>query len=419
MINYQPRHKSDNKNQRFSVSFSFAHHRAVVGVMSVILAAALLGAFCCACSGEKEQFLYPESSQATEDTAAADTADTVDTETESDVTDTDAAEVSDVSEASETEEIDLWGDKTGVYRKLHDGENINVLIVGDSIGAGTGASDDAHKWSNLLAEYLSSKYGISVTTTNISMSGNTSYAGYSRVMMLDEGIDYDLAVICYGQNDSTTNFSLYYELIVRAISSKYTNCSIISILQSSQKDYTEKIMVIQEICEYYGIPTVDTIEPFQADYDAYSDDGVHPNDTGYAIYAECVENVIDTLVLEGEGFAGYNITPVIAGVSRFNNFMYIGSGDFERTDDVTYTLTGVSVSGVLGIDYCYTNGDNTVEIYADGELLTASTVTYTKDSLPRHIVVLSDESTVSDEITIVFSSSEMADNFQGIIFSWE
>ncbi len=305
------------------------------------------------------------------------------------------------------------------YQKLSKGYDVNILVVGDSIGFGSGASEENYSWANLVTSYITKTYGSAINLTNVSMSGNASYAGYSRVMMLDDGIDYDLTIICYGQNDSTENFSLYYESIIRTISSKYEKCSIISILESSQRDYTEKMVAIQEICDYYDIPVVDTIEPFQANYDNLVNGSVHPNDDGYAIYAECVEETIDSLVESGEGFPDYDLSPVNSQVASFANFRYIAADEFDRTDDVTFSMTGISISGILGIDYSYQSGDNVTEIYVDGELFEAPTVTFDYDFSQRHILVVSNDCTVKDEIEIVFSSKELADMFQGLMFSWE
>lgn len=188
------------------------------------------------------------------------------------------------------------------YQKLQDGFDVSILIVGDSIGATAGASSDATRWTNLLAAELRSKYGVRVSMTNVSMGGNTSYAGYVRTMMLDDGMtaeryqslsagerfeDYDLAIICYGQNDREENFSMYYESIIRAIRQKYSKCSIISILESSQRDYTNKMREIQNLCSHYDIPVADTIWVFSdsgKSYEELATDGVHPNDEGQKIY---------------------------------------------------------------------------------------------------------------------------------------
>lgn len=75
------------------------------------------------------------------------------------------------------------------YQKLADGFDVNVLVVGDSIGAGAGASDDNHNLSTLLKNKIAETYGSLVTLTNVSLGGNTSYAGYASTMALDDNVD--------------------------------------------------------------------------------------------------------------------------------------------------------------------------------------------------------------------------------------
>lgn len=304
------------------------------------------------------------------------------------------------------------------YQKLADGFDVNVLIVGDSI-AENGQGEKG--WCTLLQNNLRKTYGNSVSFTNVSMGGNASYAGYVRTMALNDNVDYDLAIICYGQNDGADGFSTNYESIIRAIRSKYPDCSIISILESSQRTYTEKMTTIQNICERYSIPVADTIAAFNDSGKAYDDltgDGVHPNDAGQEIYFETVKAVIDDNVTASTG--KMTDTDVInADVHKFDNFVwYDASSDFERVDDTTFTIS-VSATGVLGIDYTYESGDNKADIYVDGELFESPTVTFDYDFSQRHILVVSDDCTVENEIKVVFNTKEQADGFKGMCFSWK
>lgn len=304
------------------------------------------------------------------------------------------------------------------YQKLVDGFDVNVLVVGDSI-AENGQGEKG--WCTLLQNNLRKTYGNSVSFTNISMGGNASYAGYVRTMALNDDVDYDLAIICYGQNDGADGFSTNYESIIRAIRSKYPDCSIISILESSQRTYTEKMTTIQSICEHYSIPVADTIAAFNNSGKAYDDltgDGVHPNDAGQEIYFETVKAVIDDNVTASTG--KMTDTDVInADVHKFDNFVwYDASSDFERVDDTTFTIS-VSATGVLGIDYTFESGDNKADIYVDGELFESPTVTFDYDFSQRHILVVSDDCTVENEIKVVFNTKEQADGFKGMCFSWK
>lgn len=143
-------------------------------------------------------------------------------------------------------------------------------------------------------------------------------------MALNNDVDYDLAIICYGQNDGIDGFSTNYESILRAIRSKYPDCSIISILESSQRTYTEKMTTIQSICEHYSIPIADTIDAFNNSGKAYEDlsnDGVHPNDAGQEIYFETVKEVIDDNVAASTGKMA-EADVINADVHKFDNFVW-------------------------------------------------------------------------------------------------
>ncbi len=307
------------------------------------------------------------------------------------------------------------------YQKLADGFDVNVLIVGDSIGQGSGTQTDGQQWFSQLQTYLRTVNKSKVSVTNVSMGGNASYAGYVRTMALNDDVNYDLAIICYGQNDSTDGFSTNYESIIRAIRSKYPDCSIISILESSQQTYTEKMTTIQTICEHYSIPIADTIDAFNNSGKAYEDlsnDGVHPNDDGQEIYFETVKSVIDDNVAASTGKMP-DVDVINADVHKFDNFVwYDASSDFKRVDDTTFTIS-TNASGVFGIDYTYESGDNKADIYVDGELFKSPTVTFNYDFSQRHILVVSKNCTAKNEIKIVFTSKVQADGFKGMCFSWK
>ena len=74
------------------------------------------------------------------------------------------------------------GDKKAVaesfFQKLAAHEDVNILVIGDSIGAGIGASDEANRWDNLLRTYLQRKYEASVNIQNECFGGCTSYGTY-------------------------------------------------------------------------------------------------------------------------------------------------------------------------------------------------------------------------------------------------
>ena len=331
-------------------------------------------------------------------------------------------------EHAEEKKTALKNANDSFYQKLSDGFDVNVLVVGDSIGAGSGTETNGKQWFSQLSSYLGTTYKSKIKLTNISMGGNASYAGYVRTRIVNDDVSYDLAIICYGQNDGLSGFSTNYESIIRAIEKKYPDCSIISILESSQRKYTEKMKTIQSITDHYKIPVVDTIAAFNNSgikYSKLSSDGVHPNDAGQDIYFKAVKSVINKHV-KSKTKKMSSVDPVNTGVKKFDNFVWYGIGEsskdensgFERTDDTTFTLKATA-SGVMGIDYTYESGSNKAKVYVDGSIYTSPTVNFNHDFSQRRILVISDDCTVKNEIKVVFNSKEQADGFKGMCFSWE
>lgn len=357
------------------------------------------------------------------------------------------------------------------YQKLADGLDVNVLIVGDSISRGLGASRRDLRWANMLTESLQDTYGVDVALTNESLSGNTSYAGYVSTMALDDGTDYDLVIVCYGQNDDEYNFGLYYESILRAVKLRYPKASVLCILESCQRYYTWKIQVIQSLALHYGVPVVDVIAPFQPNYDKLTNDGVHPNDKGQEVYLETVKGVIDGLVAERHGFdpaiairqeedsestawqedvsddgewaesaadqdasekddssdgeAEPSVQPVNNGVTVFDSFQWLPVERFVREGN-TYTLHTTTQGVVLGIDFNFVPGYNNCQILVDGYTYATSEFWIDYDYMQRHIIIINewlygDPVDVQNEIQVVFGDDEtgaqQADSFNGLALS--
>lgn len=306
--------------------------------------------------------------------------------------------------------------ESSFYQKLYHGLAVNILIVGDSIGAGT----DEVSWAGQLSTYITEQYGSAVTLTNVSMGGNASYAGYTRVMSLSDEINYDLAVVCYGQNDSATNFSLYYESIYCAINERFEDCTIISILESSQQDYTPKMLEIQSLAAWYDVSVADTIQTFAQsgyDYDELTGDGIHPNELGKTIYFETIQAIIDENVAEDAAYVESEITLVNEELAGFEEFEYIPLASFESVDELTYRLETTVTTAGLGVYYAYLVGENAFDIYVDGELLVAIDFDWGYDFSQAHIYKAASDVAVEEDIELVFASREQAETFKGIIFS--
>lgn len=302
--------------------------------------------------------------------------------------------------------------------KYRSGDTLKLLIVGDSIGEGAGASDPSLKWYKYLIPYMKDAYGIKLDITNVSMGGNSSYAGYVRVMELEDKENYDLVIICYGENDRAEDFSLYYESILWAVCNKYPSCRLITILESSQRDYTEKIRTIERLSAHYGAYVADTIAAFKnskRSYEELCDDGTHPNDEGQRVYYETVKGIIDDIYAEEDVPVLQRPKPLSSKIASFKNFHYYSKDDFRKVDEYSYELEVKFLLGRLGIDYATVKGVNSITIYADSQKICEKEIGWNNEFTLDFIEIMEEQCEVNSKIRIEFSSKEQMKAFHGII----
>ncbi len=302
------------------------------------------------------------------------------------------------------------------YQKLSNGFDVNVLILGDEIAAGKGASDHAHSWTSLLVNNLKDTYGVSVKLTNLAVESSTCYTGYVNTMKQNDGMTYDLAIICYGETDSEWNFSLSYESVIRAIENKYPKCSVISILESSQKEYTLKMQGIQNLCNHYRIPVADTIAAFQGNTENLIAEEIYPNDIGQQIYADTLMKVIGENVDAYVGYPTYPATYVKEWTATYENFRYISKEEFTRTEN-TYRID-MACEGILGIEFADAYPVKELEAYADGEKIENVALPIDQSLTSQNIFIVTNDCVTEETLEIRLKTPEEADRFKGIMISW-
>ena len=327
-------------------------------------------------------------------------------------------------ERKELAELEKRKETDSFFEKLNDGFDVKILVIGDEIGAGEGASDKSKSWIDLLTSKIKNNYNVDVYVKNISMSGNSSYAGYVRTMVLSDRVQYDLAIICYGQNDENKEFQMYYESIIRAIRKNYDKCSIISVLESSQIKYTDKMAVIKSLAKHYGIFVADTIAPFtdgsNGKYESLTDDKICPNDKGHQIYAKTIYEIIDEQVDNSTGYDSTDIEPLSAGVLDFDELMAINARDFT-TEGFNYVYKlDHPITGIVGIDYKYIPNKDGCKIYIDGKEYKLPEASSKNNAFPLRILLLNDKPIkISDSIEVKFDTQEQSEGFREICISSE
>lgn len=294
-----------------------------------------------------------------------------------------------------------------------------MLIVGDSIGIGTGVSDLKLKWYKFLPSFMEEKYDVKLDITNVSMGGNTSFAGYSRIMDLEED-SFDYVVVCYGENDTLDDFSLYYESILRAVYWRYPESRIITILESSQREYTEKMKMIQELSSHYNALVVDTIASFNNSgmpYEELADDGTHPNDKGQQLYYEAVRDALIQICSEEKISGVKEILPVNTEVEEFRNYKFYAVEEFRKINETELELELTETTAMLGISYTPIMGENQIKLYADDALFLDKEFDWEYPFIQDYIELADKQKVRFSKLKIVFGSEDQREKFQGVILT--
>ncbi|MDO4537478.1 MAG: SGNH/GDSL hydrolase family protein [Coriobacteriales bacterium] len=332
----------------------------------------------------------------------------------------------DAEERSLSAEVEAKMAQDSFYQLLADGYDAKLLIVGDGIGTGAGASTEDKQWGNVLKKSIEERYGVGVKVDNISMGDNTTYAGYARTLTLGADADYDLVIVCYGKSDDSKDMGLYYEALIRGIKTKLPTANIMCIKESSERNYPKKMESLQMVADHYGLPVVDTIAAFQERYNDLVTEGEFPNDEGHKIYSETVMSVIDPLVAERRGFDAADVDFLDREAANFTAFQSLPLSQFTREGNA-FTYAGPVHGIVLGIDYVLVPGENSCKILVDGQEFQTFANTHEKDYNQRHIMTVNkwqdgEAVNAENEIKVVFSDDEsgkaQADGFKGLFMSW-
>ena len=313
-----------------------------------------------------------------------------------------------------------------VYLKLAQQKDISILVVGDSIGRSSCASKADKEFVNLLKTYLQHKYSITVTVLNVSMGGNDSYAEFIRVSQIPVNRNFDLVILCCGQNDIDNSVGRYYEALIRRVKTKWPNCNLISILQSSQRSYTKKIKTIQTLAKHYDILIADTIEPFTSGengkYSTLTDDGVHPNDKGYAVYAKVLQDIIDSEVIKRDNILlpikKKKLPKAIFSESlEYSIFHEIPTNIFVKNENEYCVTLFIPKKSHIGIDVDHLKGSNYYELIVNDK----SRYLYQQFSpwmTQRHILEMFNiVASGTYDLKIKFKYKEQIESFKGLFIT--
>lgn len=198
-------------------------------------------------------------------------------------------------------------------KKLTSKEPIAVAFLGGSITEGYGASEpDKTSWRALTEHFLKECFSAAgATCINAGVGGTNSTFGAFRFKehVLHRG-KIDLLFVEFSVNDGGDREESIrgMEGIVRQCRRLSPDADICFVYTAAEKNLSAEmpfnIAVHEEVADRYGLPSVNLaariyarIEAGQARWEELAPDLVHPNDAGYALYAQDVREFLNTALM--------------------------------------------------------------------------------------------------------------------------
>ncbi|WP_053374016.1 SGNH/GDSL hydrolase family protein [Paenibacillus sp. FJAT-27812] len=202
-------------------------------------------------------------------------------------------------------------------KRLRHNEPIVVAFLGGSITEGYGASDpDKASWRALTESYLRERFSEDrVTCVNAGVGGTNSTFGVHRLREHAlPNSEIDLLFVEFSVNDGEDREESIrgMEGIVRQCWRLSPEADICFLYTAAEKNLTARmpfnIAVHEEVAAHYHIPSVnfaasiyDLIGEGQARWEELAPDLVHPNDAGYARYAQAVRHFLEYAFINDAG----------------------------------------------------------------------------------------------------------------------
>ena len=344
-----------------------------------------------------------------------------------------AAASTEAAETTTTETAPVEVTRGDFYEKLNSGNAVNVLVLGDGFAYGDGVTSLDDSWSEQLSQKLGDAFKSNVFVNNYALAGdNGAYAGFVIANELTTDVEYDAAVLSFGSYDDPDTFPAFYEALIRALNKKFPGIEIISLIEPSSVTNPDgpaaaNADTVKNITSHYLGETIDIAKGFEeAGKDVTktaAKDKINQNDEGNGITSDVILTSIQAFAAAGDQKGeSQTIKPLDEHISSLESFAYIPADSFAKLNDTTYEILadyvtdaeGNKIEGLLGLDYDYLAGDNDVYVSVDGQPFGRNTVKFDGAESEQHIVLINDNFTSADHVTIKFATKEEADTFAGM-----
>lgn len=304
--------------------------------------------------------------------------------------------------------------KYSFYQKLENGYGTDILILGDSTAADADFS--------ALSEHLQSKYlsasGSAVNVANLANADGNLLCDVLRVNEMPDKPDYDLAILCYGQNDSGNDVTQNFESLIVALKSRFPDCSIICTIEPGFHAITTELRAMTDVCSAHHVPVINLFSEFYdkgADsyFDYFDSSQTSLGEKGIDEWNTLLCALIDENVAQSTG--KMDDRPMISRKSEEMaklRFIPIDDVRVSRTDDTSYSLD-FKAKGASYILHKQDVGGSDVKVIADDILYQFGKPCGVKTPDGSYIIPIYEELSCERDFTITFSSKELADGLEG------
>lgn len=304
--------------------------------------------------------------------------------------------------------------KYSFYQKLENGYGTDILILGDSTAADADFS--------ALSEHLQSKYlsasGSAVNVTNLANADGNLLCDVLRVNEMPDKPDYDLAILCYGQNDSGNDVTQNFESLIVALKRRFPDCSIICTIEPGFHAITTELQAMTDVCSAHHVPVINLFSEFYdkgADsyFDYFDSSQTSLGEKGIDEWNTLLCALIDENVAQSTG--KMDDRPMISRKSEEMaklRFIPIDDVRVSRTDDTSYSLD-FKAKGASYILHKQDVGGSDVKVIADDILYQFGKPCGVKTPDGSYIIPIYEELSCERDFTITFSSKELADGLEG------
>ena len=188
----------------------------------------------------------------------------------------------------------------GLYSKLKNKADVRMLVLGDGLALSQGRNTTAGIWDKEIANWMTNTYGSKVELVSLARAGATSAVGY-EVAANNDISNYDLIIICFGQNDNNklnniNTFNANYQGIINKVKEKNPEGTILPILPSTLVADNAYRVAIQNISKNNTLNAIDVSNEFANSGVAINQlvgNAGLPNDKGYGLYIKAVTKHIE------------------------------------------------------------------------------------------------------------------------------